>query len=321
MRRSVLVLLVIVGMLLAGCGPAMVPAAAPETATGEVFVIGLPRIVLAVDAQGKIGLEGFPIDDILSVVGMANPLSGFAIDPFYPTWMTNANIQHIELRTTGAGVALLANGIPMPHVAWNDESLQQTADLAPLFLLQAEMVKKFIPVISRMGLSVAVKFPLKEGAEAIPFASDEVALAAAAPEEGPASAVVQFEIKYDEAGVPSILGISAQDLAALGIQAPLALAPQYLDLMKANNIQNMQLHHQGDGLYVYINGTPLPNVVWDKNMLGAAVDVFAQLYPTLPADQVGLIKEFVPMLTSADVAVMVHFPLASGAEPIPAKMQ
>lgn len=321
MRRSVLVLLVIVGMLLAGCGPAMVPAAAPQTESGEVFVIALPRIVIAFDANGKPGLEGLALEDILSTLGMPMDLSSMAIPAAYPAWMTQANIQHIELRQTGAGLAILVNGMPMPHVGFTDASIAQMSDLAPLLMMQGEVIKKFAPIVSRLGVSIAVKFPLQAGEAEIPFASDEVATAAAAPSGDPASAVVKFEIKYSANGVPAILGISAQDLASMGIAAPLALAPDYIALLQANNIQNLELRSKADGLWVYVNGIPLPNIVWDKKMVANAVEVGQQLYgSSLPEAYWMLIQDFAPMLGSADVDVLVHFPLAAGVAAIPAMM-
>ncbi len=85
---------------------------------------------------------------------------------------------------------------------------------------------KFAPMVQRLGLSMVAKFPLREGAEAIPYGDINVKLAALAPINDPATAVVQFEIKYDEQGVPSVLGISARDLQALVGNAPLAMAPE-----------------------------------------------------------------------------------------------
>jgi hypothetical protein len=298
----------------------MVPAVDQKTASGEVFLVALPRLVITLDATGKPGIEGLPIEDIAKAFGYELDLGLFRIDPFYPNWMTNTNIQHIELRQTGKGLALLVNGAPMPHVGWSDQSLNQTADLAPLVLLQKDIVKKLVPVVTRLGLDIVLKFPLASGAKPIPYASDEVALAAAAAAEGPGSAVMHFEIKYDENGVPSILGISAQDLAALGINAPLALHPYYVGVLQANNIQHMELRTKGDGVWIYINGTPLPNIVWDKKMVASALDVYAQMNPGISDVYMKLITMFVPVVTNADVAVLVHFPLAPGATPIPAKM-
>ena len=320
MRKSVLAVLVIIGILATGCGPAMIPSAAPQTESGETFVIALPQLVITFDADGKPGIEGLAVEDIARTVGYPLDLGMYRIDPFYVNWMTTTNVQHIELRQTGASLALLVNGVVMPHVNWSDQSLTQTADLAPMFNLQGELLKKFVPMVTRLGVAVVLKFPAAEGAAEIPLASDAVVMAEAQPSGDPTTALAQFEIKYSDQGVPAILGISAQDLQAMGISAPLALHPAYISMLQANNIQNMQLKSVADGLYVFVNGVPLPNIVWDKTMLSGATDIWAQMNPGVAANYVGLIKEFAPLVSNADIGVLVHFPVAAGAEVIPAVM-
>jgi hypothetical protein len=311
------------GLLLAACGSAVIPANAPQTESGETVVVGLPPLVVTFDDAGKPGVEGVPIEAIASSLGM--PIQLPALDPYYVNWMKQANIQHVELRQTGDGLALLVNGMMMPHLVWKDGSLQAAGEMArlvggPQGAAIADMLQKLAPILQRLGLSVVLKFPPADGAEAIPLASDEVVMAPAATPDGPPSAVMNFEIKYDDQGVPSIMGISAQDLAALGINAPLALAPYAIQQAQANNIQNIELRSKGDGLYAYVNGVAMPNIAWDKEMLSNAVDVYGKMNNISPT-YLALIKQFLPMLSRTDVGVLVHLPPAPGAEPIPVKMQ
>lgn len=327
MRKPVVALLLVAGLLLAACGPAIVPAAAPETETGEVFMVALPRIVITFDETGRPGFEGVPVEEIARTVGLNLNLEQYRIDPFYPVWMKAANIQHIELRQTGDGIAVLVNGKLMPSLSFKDGTLERVGDLAPLLgpgvnvqMIQ-DLVGKFAPLVKRLGLSMVFKFPLRTGAEPIPFADPNVKLAALTPAQEEPSAIVMFEIRYDEQGVPSILGISARDLTALLGNAPLALAPDYLRLVQANNIQHVQLRTKADGLHLFVNGTPLPNLVWDGTTLENAVEVYAQMNAAAPKEVLDLVKMLVPLLGRTDVSIMVHFPLAPGAQPIPAKMQ
>lgn len=327
MRRPAVAVLLMIGMLLTACGPAIMPAAAPETESGEMFLIALPRIVITFDNEGKPGIEGVPVEDIARTLNMELNLEQYRIGPSIPTQMTASNIQHIELRSTGDGIAVLVNGELMPSLSFTDGSLERVGDLAPLLgptadvTLIQDLVKKFSPLVSRLGLSLVAKFPLRADAKEIPFADLDVKLAALAPSTEPASAMVKFEIKYDEQGVPSVLGISARDLKSLIGDAPLALAPSYLQLVQANNIQHVQIHTQADGLHLFVNGTPLPTVAWDSATLGNAADVYVQMNGALAPEVMDLVKMLVPLLGNADVSIMVHFPLAPGAEVIPAKMQ
>jgi hypothetical protein len=316
-------LLVVLGLLLAACGPAVIPANAPTLESGETFVVGLPPLVVTFDDAGKPGVEGVPIEAIASSLGM--PVQLPALDPYYVNWMKNANIQHVELRQTGQGLALLVNGMMMPHLVWKNGELQAAGEMArlvggPQGAAVADMLQKLAPILQRLGLSVVVKFPVAEGAEAIPMAGDDVVMAEPATPDGPPIAVAQFEVKYDDQGVPSIMGISAQDLAALGINAPLALAPAAIQQAQANNIQNLEVRSKGDGLYAYVNGVQLPALAWDEQMLSDAVDVYGRMN-NIPPTYLDVIKQFLPMLSRTDVAVMVHLPIAEGQEAIPAKMQ
>jgi hypothetical protein len=301
------------------------PAAAPETESGETFVVALPRIVITFDDQGNPGVEGVALEEIARSVGVPLDLSQYRIDPFYPAWMKAANIQHIELRQTGDGIALLVNGALMPSLSFQDGALQRISDVAPLLGQNGpaigQLLQKFAPLVQRLGLAVALKFPTQDGAEAIAYAPADTKVAALAASNEPPTAVAKFEIRYDEQGVPSILGISARDLQALGVNANVALAPSVLQQLQANNVQHMQLSSRSNGLYMYVNGNSLPAIAWDTAALNNAIQVYEQMNPGVPKQYLDLIKTFVPMLGRTDMSIMVHFPVAAGVEPIPARMQ
>lgn len=325
MRRFVLVALVLASMLLASCGPAIMPSAAPQTESGETFVIALPRIVLTFDEQGNPGVEGVALEDIARSLGFALDLSQYRIDPFYPAWMEAANVQHVELRQTGDGIALLVNGALMPSLSFQDGSLQRIADVAPLLGQSGpaigQLVAKFAPLVQRLGLSIVLKFPMQDAASEIAYGPADIKLAQLQPASAAPSAVAKFEVRYDEQGVPSILGISARDLQALGLNANLALASSVLAQLQANNVQHVQLSSRSNGMYMWVNGNPLPAIAWDNSTLQNALQVYEQMNPGVPTAYLDLIRTFVPMLAQTDVSIMVHFPPQPGVEPIPAKMQ
>lgn len=322
MRKSVFLLMLVASLVAACASPAMMPSQTAETESGEVFMVALPRIVLTADESGQLGVDGLPLD-VLGIGGMLP-----AVSPDFVAAMQQANIQHLELRHTGDGLAVIVNGMPLPHVAWGDESFKAIGDLlyvlGPQIGVDGEALQKLLtqlaPIVERLGISLALKFPAAADAPEVPFATDEVALAAPQVVEAPPSAVAKFEVKYDDQGVPSIMGISAQDLAALGINAPLALAPAAIQQAQANNIQNLEVRSKGDGLYAYVNGVQLPALAWDEQMLSDAVDVYGRMN-NIPPTYLDVIKQFLPMLSRTDVAVMVHLPIAEGQEAIPAKMQ
>jgi hypothetical protein len=96
------------------------------------------------------------------------------------------------------------------------------------------------------------------------------------------------------------------------------LSPDMIAKLQAGNIQNMELRMKTDGLHIYVNGEPLPLVLWDSALLKNVVDVYSQLSPD--AALLPVIQAFLPYLDRADVGILLHFPVAAGQEPIPAKM-
>jgi len=325
MQKSILVLLLIASLVVAGCsGPAMMPARSADTATGESFMLALPRIVLTTDETGAVGVEGLP----LAALGLQSVLGN--LNPEFVNRMQEANIQHLEMRHTGDGLAIMVNGMPMPRLAWGDDSIQTMGDLmyllGPQMGVQGEAIQqlltKLAPIIQRLGLSVAIKFPTAAGVEQLPFASDEVALAPPRAVEADPSMLAKFEVKYDDQGVPSIMGISARDIAQLtgNPSLPLALSPDVIRRAQEMNVQNMQVTTGPTGLAFYINGNPVPKLIWDQDMVGNAIDVVTQLDPNLSMYS-SILKQLAPVLTNTSVSILMHFPVAEGVEALPVEMQ
>ena len=319
MRKTVLVLLTIAGLILAGCGPAVMPQNT-QTDSGEQFVVALPQMVIDFDAAGNPSIMGMNLIDAGKMVGQ--DLSGLGLSNVYVTpeiklidSLMAANVQNIELRQTGDGVAILVNGKPLPHVAWTDASLSQATDLAAMFNVQGlDLIKKVLPIVRRLGVNVVLRLPAAAGAVVIPLTDPNVPIPAPKPDDAPDSVVAKMEVKYDGQGVPSIMGISARDLQAMGLNMPLALAPSVIESLKANNVQSMELASKPDGIFVYANGVALPNLSWDNTMLLNAADLYGQMNPTSP--YVAAIKQFLPAINNLNIDLKLHFPLAEGAVPI-----
>jgi len=317
MRKSLHVVLVILSLLLVSCGPAATPGVSPQAQSGEVFLVALPRIVIDIDEAGDISVLGIKVADIGRFTG--RDLSSVKVDKAIVDRMVAGKLQHVEIRQMGDRLAPFVNGKPLPHIAWTDEALQQTADvLALLNVPNANVLKSVLPIVRRLGLDVVVRFPRGAAAE-IPMVDLANPPAPAAPAAAQAPSVLaRFEIKYDARGVPAILGITAEQLAALGISLPVALDPSMIQKLQTQNIQNMEINGKASGLTVYVNGNPLPSLVWDQQTLTNAVDLYSQMDPSSPYGE--LIKMAVPVISNPDVAVLVHFPAAAGQAAVPAKM-
>jgi sulfur carrier protein ThiS len=315
MRKTVLVLLTIAGLILAGCGPAVIPQNT-QTESGEQFVLALPQLVVDFDAAGNPSIMGMDLTAAGMMIGQ--DLSGLSLNNIYIApgiklvdSLMAANVQTIELRQTGDGVAVLVNGKPLPHIAWTDESLQQMTDVAAMFNVQGlDLLKKVLPIVRRLGVNVVLRLPPAPGAEVIPLTDPNIPLPTPQADDGPDSVVAHMEVKYDSQGVPSILGISARDLQTMGLNLPLALAPSVIQALQANNIKTMELRSKPDGIFVYANDVALPNLSWDNTMLMNAAELYGQMNPTSP--YVAAVKQFVPAINNVNIALKLHFPTADG---------
>jgi hypothetical protein len=328
-RKSAVVWIVIAGLLLSACGPAMLPGTTTETGGGAL--LGLPRIVVTVDENGKLGIEGFlnlqQLDQLASSLGLPLGLSSFSVPPELVQRMMMGGIQHMEIRQTADKLVLLFNGKPMPNLSWKDgsfDSLEQVLSLlGPQPAQIGQMIQKVAPLAQRLGLSIAFKFPTAAGTASIPFASEEVALAEPAPATESPTMVLQLDVKYNEEGVPSFLGIPTEDVQAMfgGQQVRLGMDPEIIKRAQANNIQYVELRSKGDGLWIYVNGKAAPPLRWDQQTLSNAVDAWVQMNPGLTPAAANVARTLAPFLRNADLSLMLHFPLAPGAEPIPVQMQ
>ena len=316
MRKSLWIMLLLVSLLLAACGTAQTPTVAPGSSGGMPFVIALPRIEINLDQNGQPSLLGIKLADVGALLGQ--DFSGLALDKPTLDKLVGAGIQHIEARQTGAGLEFLANGKLLPHVGWTDASLAEAGRMAGVFDVSgAQTLVKVLPILRRLGVDAAIRLPKVTGAADIPLAPLGAAVPVATTPISP-TAVVRSEITFDDAGVPSILGVSAKDLAELGINVPAQLSPEMIQKFKANDIQSLELRTTPDGLTVYANNQPLPDLLWNEEMLTNAADLYNQLNPNVPYSD--LIKQAPPFVRAADIDILVHLPRAADKPEIPAQL-
>jgi hypothetical protein len=315
MKKQLWVVILIAAMLLASCGPATVPTTSPETASGEIFMIALPRIVVDYDTTGNpsqilgIDISKLPVQ-----------LDALKLPPDTVQMLTSSNVQHIEIAFVGHGAVVYVNGKPMPYITWDDASLERALNLAGALGVQnVELYKQMVPMLTRLGVDLVLRFPMQPGASEIAMTKpgDAAKLSITPTTEDP-SVIVTFEITYDENGNPGILGITAADLAAAGLPLPVGLAPNTIASLQAANIQSAEFQSNPSGLYSYVNNEVLPNLTWDTTLLTNLADLIIQLSPNPQYEE--LIKGIVPNLDKLDIDILVHFPLAPGAEPIPTEM-
>jgi len=325
-RTLITVVVVILALVLSGCGAATSPAV--EKAAGKVadyavssdrFQVKLPPLYVQYHNDGVLGVAGFTTIQLRDWTGI--DLTGLNLQPYVVTWLVNANVQHIEIAEGAEGFALYVNGKPLPYIAWDAKSLDKAGDLLPAFgVPYGKVIDAVLPILTRLQLALVIQFPIQQGVAVAPFRdrSAPVVVPArrlAVPEP---AAVVRFDIAYDEEGMPSFLGLDAATLRSLGIDLrPFQLSPALVASLTRANIQHVQFVNRSDGVHIYVNNEPLPYLAWDDRHIQNAVDLYARLYGQTGSPVLALFDQVLPVFRAADVDLALRFPTPEGVEPIP----
>lgn len=313
-----LILLIVVAP---ACTGAPTPLAQPE---GD-FAIALPRIVIDIDKDGAPSVAGIKADVLKTVtLGFFDP-SFLRVPTEYVDWFTRTGLQHFEVVYKDDGLYLFTNGKPLPHIGWSKESFENTGQVVEMVNktgmmnpAYVSMVKLALPFVQRIGLNVAFRFPLQSGATEIPFADPASMQAAATASTVSMVALARVNIKYGNDGVPSIMNVSSRDLGnAVGYDLRLLeLTPAMVEQVKSTGIQHITLHSTKDGILLWVNDKPLPNISYNPDNLKNGVDVFTQLYSPVDPALLQALDTLVPALSQTEVEVVMHFPVADGVQEI-----
>jgi len=313
----------------------------------------LPAIPIDIDAEGRVArIGGIPASEVdaLWERTTGSPLVGrirfFNDDEdgrSYVSWFTETNVQHITVATRTDGLFLLVNGQPLPHIAWDAQSLDNLLALiddlrgggsdALVSDAQYEALAEFLPLLSSLNLRFDLRFPLQSDragrptVDRIPLASDRAFRLGVSDDErtAPALQTVDVEVEYRPlAGgggwVPAIFELSTVDLQTLlapfGVDVPLMrMNEAWRRRLLASSIQSTGLQISEDGLYISIDERRLPHLAWNEASLVNVSNALAQLYPTraeLPVEAawVPIVRTTAPVLNDLAVSIMVRFPVA-----------
>lgn len=124
-------------------------------------------------------------------------------------------------------------------------------------------------------------------------------------------------IDYDTQGNPSIGGLPLTLLASsAGIDSAaveqLTLSEDQITQLTRANIQHAQIDNSVDGLIILVNGEPIPSIVWDEESLSR----LAEFINRTPFAMDPLV-EFLPIIRTVGVGVILRFPVAADAALIP----
>jgi hypothetical protein len=158
----------------------------------------------------------------------------------------------------------------------------------------------------RLGLDFALRFPVQPGAEAIPLTTvGEARTGPLSPTTDPASVVAKFEVKYDEEGNPSVMGVDAGSVMGQ------VLSPELIQKLQAAGIQSLEFRSDPAGMTIYANNEPLPTLLWDNALLTIAPPSLG----CLPEDSgAAPDRAFLP---TPIVATLIYSSIAGASHPDP----
>ncbi|MFQ5593661.1 MAG: hypothetical protein ACE5HA_05895 [Anaerolineae bacterium] len=310
-------------LLITACSPQATEGEVPEatlniidTAASFIPELDLPTLEIAYDQQGVPSVFGIKTTDVYRFTGI--DLSFLQLPEVYVDWFTRSDLQHFELEHTKNGLFLYANGQLLPSVGWNAESLENGAALANMLGVQnASVLQRLVPVLERLGLDIVLRFPVAPGNDPIKLHVQDMEPPALPDVEQP-SAVVHLVVEYREDGLPSIMGLTSRDIAALtGTDLRFAeLRDFHMSYLKSMNLQNIEIETHADGLRIFVNGMELPRLAYSPEQLDALVSLYGQMYPGYQPSP-AFLYDVLMMVQQADVDLVVQFPLAAEASRIP----
>jgi len=310
LRVRALSAVVLAMLILTGCGG------------GAPLRLVFPRIHVDVDKEGFPTIAGIG-PGMLSFFGVdPNQLK---IDPATVQQLTDSNLQHVELLFRNDGLYWWANGKSLVPLTWSDESFDNTKDVIGTFIQMDEATRGILnnvllPIARSLEQNVVIRFPIKDGQAEIPVRP----MGGALPEPGAMvdpSMIGGLRLTFDDAGAPSIAGVSVAEIAKLaGADLSAAqLPPDTIQQLQKAGIQHVTMRTTPEGIKIWANDKPLPTLRWSEETLTNTADTLASLQliePTLGA----VIKQFLPYLNRADVGLVLKFP-TGGAAPIPEPVQ
>jgi hypothetical protein len=326
LAKRVTYLLPVLAIALTACAGATPSKVADKNSD---FYLALPRVVVDIDQAGKPSIAGITPDMVKSL-SMGNlDLTQFTVPADYLAWLQSTDTQHVELAFNGDGMFIYANGKQLPYVALSDESVTNlgavagtvTSIFAPGYEGYMPLVERFLPLARRLGLNLVIRMPRAEGVAEIPLRDPSAAEAPVnltAPENSPVQ--VRIVVTYDDKGVPSIAGISADDLQAMTgyDMTMLKLDPNFVAQLRQKGVQHLSIKSVGDGLALAVNDKPLPTFVCNEDCLKNTAGLVSNLNTFAGMEQINeLVTKFGPQLRSVNAELALRFPMAPGSQRIP----
>lgn len=320
-----LTLLTVSVLALSACAPRAFSGATAGLVGTDALVVDLPALVIDIDAQGLPSVGNVPLSQLGAMLPPGT-LDSLVVPAETVTFMTESNIQHIQIDNTPSGILVLVNGQPIPFLKWDGQILSDTGGLISQLGVGAPILEKFLPVVTNIGIGAIVRFPVQSGIAAIPtyVEGGEAVMAAKQAQADFLASVdnipptIKLPVFYNADGgwrVGDLSAVEWTNLTGIPFQATV-LTPQMIQDIMAAGITDISIYTDPAGLHMSINGRALPYIGWADGEINHLLDLSDQLglWNTL-ADAgmnmgqiVGVIETLLPIVQTTEMNINVFFP-------------
>lgn len=245
---------------------------------------------------------GIADDGSITFSGMAIP--GATIPAETLTRLTEAGIGSLGVAATDDSILLAVNGQSLPKISFSPAGLDTVANLASSVAgVQPAMITGGLQALANAGLSTSITLP---GGEAAPAPTEPTF---AAPDLGDVpTPTIQVAATVQDGQITSVAGLTADQLAALGVTLP-ALPANINDLLTGFGAEQVNLVTSPNKLSVVLDGQETINLEYDQASLLAMWNLLKpQLAGTALEDPAlqGLIEQqFLPLLPGSNINLAV----------------
>lgn len=330
LRRLLLAtaLAMLLATLLAGCGSRSGlgdTAAAAQGSADSALLLDLPALLVDYDANGKPHIGSVALDQLAQVLP-STLLSQLTLDATTIQRLNAANIQHIQLSNTPAGLRILVNNQPLPTVAWDKQSLANLLDLLRQANIGAvDRLAGLLPLVTDLGVGVTLRFPVPGDASPIllsPQGREAAAAVAQQAQQGFLQAAgsqptLRIPVYYNADGTWTVGNISDTRWQALtGLPfGYVRLNPELIANAVKAGISEVTLRTDRDGIHLALGSAgalrELPYLRWADGGLATALKLAQQFGLVQVGDDAqmeALLAQWLPALQSTDLTIQVHFP-------------
>ena len=306
--------------VLSGCAPRAGAGEAAEAAGESEIVVDLPAIVIDYDAEGAPSVGGIPLSELSGLIP-PETAAQLVLGPEMIAQLQSFGVQNLQVNNQADGLDIMVNGLEMPSLAWDENSLTALADVAALAGQEIPALEQVLPLLTNLGVAAAVRIPAADGAEEAPLIADSSAAAdvqaaqdAFLGEVGDPP-LINVPIFYAEDGTWSLAGMSQEEWGALTGQPldALELPPELIAGLAESGISQATIATSPDGVQISLGDTTLPTLSWSdgklNNLLAVVIGSGGLSDSGVDPEVItGLIDQLLPIIQSTDLQIHAFFP-------------